>query len=227
MPENRTATEKDDLALTEAALFLSPQPMTRRGLAKILGDVQVEYVDRLLAVLGREYGGEGHGLELHTEEGRVGFRVKTAFIDRVSHLAPQQDIPRPVLRSLAVIAYNHPMMQSDLVKVRGNKAYGHVQELLSRDLIRAEESGRTLLLHVTREFLRHFGLSTVEEFRFHVAGLPELEIAPEAEPDNESESDAQPARQPESAPAAKTELDEEAQPETESESEEPPSEGGG
>jgi len=188
MPDRRTTTETEDRALLEAALFLSPQPMTRRGLAKILGDVQLAYVDRLLAELQRDYGRDDHGLELHLEEGRAGFRVKTAHIDRVSHLAPQQDIPRPILRTLAVIAYNHPMHQSDLVKLRGNKAYGHVQELVDRNLIQAEESGRTLLLHVTKEFLRHFGLTTVEEFRFHVAGLPELET--ESEPDQEHGSGA-------------------------------------
>jgi segregation and condensation protein B len=188
MSDHGPTSETEDRALIEAALFLSPQPMTRRSLARILGDVQREYIDRLLSALKREYEREEHGLELHVEEGRFGFRVKTAHIERVQHLAPQQDIPRPVLRTLAVIAYNNPMHQSDLVKVRGNKAYGHVQELLSRGLIRAEESGRTLLLHVTREFLRHFGLSTVEEFRFHVAGLPELEVEPETDEASEDKS---------------------------------------
>ena len=223
MPENRTTSETEDRALIEAALFLTPQPLTRRGLAKILGDVQLEYVDRLLAELAREYASETHGLELHTEEGRAGFRVKKAFIDRVSHLAPQQDIPRPVLRSLAVIAYNHPMTQSDLVKVRGNKAYGHVQELLARDLIRAEESGRTLLLHVTKEFLRHFGLSTVEEFRFHVAGLPEAEIEDSAETERKSDSEPVPETGQAEVPGAESALD----PESESDAEPEPPEGGG
>jgi len=223
MPENRTTSETEDRALIEAALFLTPQPLTRRGLAKILGDVQLEYVDRLLAELAREYAGETHGLELHTEEGRAGFRVKKAFIDRVSHLAPQQDIPRPVLRSLAVIAYNHPMTQSDLVKARGNKAYGHVQELLDRDLIRAEESGRTLLLHVTKEFLRHFGLSTVEEFRFHVAGLPEAEIEDAAATERESDPEPGPETGQAADPGAESALD----PESESDAEPEPPEGGG
>ncbi len=221
MPENRTTTETEDRALIEAALFLSPQPLTRRGLAKILGEVQVAYIDRLLAELKREYDDPIHGLELHVDEGRAGFRVKTTFIDRVSHLAPQQDIPRPILRSLAVIAYNHPMTQSDLVKARGNKAYAHVQELLARNLIRSEESGRTLLLHVTKEFLRHFGLNTVEEFRFHVAGLPEPkgELEPEREPESESEPDRE--------QASESEPESELEPETEPEAEAPPSEGGG
>lgn len=221
MPENRTTTETEDRALIEAALFLSPQPLTRRALAKILGEVQVAYIDRLLAELNREYDDPIHGLELHVEEGRAGFRVKRSFIDRVSHLAPQQDIPRPILRSLAVIAYNHPMTQSDLVKVRGNKAYAHVQELLARNLIRAEESGRTLLMHVTKEFLRHFGLNTVEEFRFHVAGLPESEGELEPELERESESESRPNLEE----TSNSEL--ESEPETEPEAEAPPSEGGG
>lgn len=223
MPEHRTTTETEDRGLIEAALFLSPQPLTRRGLAKILGEVQVAYIDRLLAELKREYDDPIHGLELHMEEGRAGFRVKTSFIDRVSHLAPQQDIPRPILRSLAVIAYNHPMTQSDLVKVRGNKAYAHVQELLARNLIRAEESGRTLLMHVTKEFLRHFGLNSVEEFRFHVAGLPESEGELEPELERESEPESEPGREQ----ASDSELESEPTPETEPEAEAPPSEGGG
>ncbi len=202
MPENRSSTELEDRALIEAALFLSSQPLSRRRLAGLLGEAQVAYVDRLLAELQREYAEPARGLALHVSEGRAAFRVKPAYLERVSHLAPQQDIPRPILRSLAVIAYNHPMLQSDLVKVRGNKAYAHVQELIDRNLIRAEESGRTLLLHVTKQFLRHFGLDTVEEFRFHVAGASGAEATEpaggssqaEASGETEPRTDADPTR---------------------------------
>lgn len=171
----------NDLALVEAALFLSSQPMTRRALAKLLGDVRLAYVDRLLEDLAATYEDNARGIQVHVEDGRALLRVKSEYVDRVAHIAPQQDVPRPVLRTLAVIAYNHPMTQADLVRVRGNKAYGHVQELIERGLIQPEPEGRTLLLKITPEFLRHFGLKTIEEFRFH-AGSPELEIVPEASP---------------------------------------------
>jgi len=177
MSRDETGSESRDLALIEAALFLSPQPMTRRGLASILGGVQLSYVDQLLDELAEALEQSARAIELHVEDGRAMLRVRKEFVEAVAHLAPQQDIPRPVLRTLAVIAYNHPITQANLVRVRGNKAYGHVQELLERRLIRAEEQGRTYLLHTTKEFLRHFGLKTIEEFRFHVAGsLEELDI---------------------------------------------------
>ncbi len=189
-----TADRGNDLALVEAALFLSPQPLTRRGLAKILGDVRLAYVDQLLEDLAAAFSDSARGIELLVDEGRAILRVKRDYVDRVAHLAPQQDIPRPILRTLAVIAYNHPMTQANLVRVRGNKAYGHVHELLDRGLIRAEAQGRTLLLHVTAEFLRHFGLSSVEEFRFHAP--PQAEIASIDEEDRED-----PASPEESAPS--------------------------
>ena len=168
---------RNDLALAEAALFLAPQPLTRRSLAKILGGVALAYVDQLLEDLKAQFDDSSRGIELHIEDGRAMFRVKPALVNQVAHLAPQQDVPRPVLRTLAVIAYNHPMTQADLIKVRGNKGYGHVQELIERHLITAEGHGRTLLLSVTKDFLRHFGLSSVEEFRFHFAASPEEDPA--------------------------------------------------
>ena len=169
-----------DQGLVEAALFLSPEPLTRRKLAKILGGTSLAYVDRILDELHAEFASPIHGIEVIIKDGRAFLQVKRDYVDRVAHLAPQQDIPRPVLRTLAMIAYNNPMTQADLVKVRGNKAYGHVTELIDRGLIQAEPQGRTLLLSVTNEFLHYFGLSTVEEFRFQVGAIKnELDLAAE------------------------------------------------
>ncbi|HHR86192.1 MAG TPA: SMC-Scp complex subunit ScpB [Candidatus Acetothermia bacterium] len=173
MYDRQESDLEHDQALVEAALFLSPEPLTRHKLARIIGGASLAYVERILAQIEDEFRLDAHGIELHVEDGKSMFQVKRAYIDAVAHLAPHQDISRPVLRSLAMIAYNHPLTQADLVKARGNKAYKHVQELLERGLIRTEEQGRTLLLYVTDEFLRYFGLSSVEEFRFHVGDLPE------------------------------------------------------
>ena len=178
--ENRGLEE--DRATLEAALFLATKPLSRRELARILGEgVSVSYVDRLLDDLESTLNPEDRGIELHREEGKAALKVKRRYVDSVAHLAPHQDIPRPVLRTLAVIAYNHPMRQADLVKTRGNKAYKHVQELIERGFVTAKEEGRTLLLEVTNEFLRYFELSNVKEFRFHVGATDEEERSTEEE----------------------------------------------
>jgi len=189
MPGTGDGNKERDRGLLEAALFLTGKPLSRRKLAKILDEASLAYVDLLLDELREELSQTHRGIELRVEEGKILLQVKHSYVDAVAHLAPQQDIPRPILRSLAMIAYNNPMTQADLVKARGNKAYGHVQELIERRLIRAEEQGRTLLLHVTGEFLRHFGLSNVEEFRFHLQ-------EPAAEEENPDEEKATPSEDP-------------------------------
>ncbi len=188
MLERRESNLENDRALVEAALFLSSQPLTRHKLARIIGGASITYVERILSQIEEEYRQQAHGIELHLEEGKAMFQVKKPYINSVASLAPHQDISRPVLRSLAMIAYNHPLTQAELVKARGNKAYKHVEELIERRLIRAEKEGRTLLLQVTDQFLHYFGLSSVEEFRFHVGDLPEEpESKRETEPDDEIE----------------------------------------
>lgn len=183
MTHGEDVSRGNDLALVEAALFLASRPLTRRALAKILGDVPLAYVDQLLGDLQGTYADAATGIELVVDEGRGLLRVKAAYVDRVAHLAPQQDIPQPILRTLAVIAYNHPATQADVVRTRGNKAYEHIQELIERGLVRGEDHGRTVLLHVTDEFLRHFGLSTIDEFRFHVAAPAAEQGDASGEPD--------------------------------------------
>jgi segregation and condensation protein B len=191
--EREAASRGNDLALVEAALFLASRPLSRRALGRILGDVPQNYVDQLLSDLQSAYAGAAKGIELVIEAGHALLRVKAEYVERVAHLAPQQDIPQPVLRTLAVIAYNHPATQADVVRTRGNKAYEHIDELVERGLVRTEKHGRTLLLHVTDEFLRHFGLSTIDEFRFHVAaptdGASEAEPVPQPEPETQEVDD--------------------------------------
>lgn len=155
-----------DKAVLEAALFLSPEPLSLRALAKLL-DASQPYVRALLEEMQNDLLAVERGLEIQIDQTRASFQVKRSHVDRVAHLAPQQDIQRSVLRTLAVVAYNQPVTQADVVKVRGNKAYAHIQELLERGLIRSEQQGRTQLLEVTDEFLRYFGLGSREEFRFH------------------------------------------------------------
>ena len=206
MHDRQESDLEHDRALIEAALFLSPQSLTRHKLARIIGGASLSYVERLLDLIADDYRQETHGIELHVEDGKSMFQVKRSYIDAVAHLAPHQDISRPVLRSLAMIAYNHPLTQADLVKARGNKAYKHVQELLERGLIRAEEQGRTLLLYVTDEFLRYFGLSNVEEFRFHVGDLPEEESEEE---EKEEEQIVQDQGEPENTQGSEEEASQE------------------
>lgn len=159
---------KDKIALLEAALFLSPEPLSIDQISKVLGIGSKGFVRDLIEKYREILNSEERGLELFETNGKFELKVKRELIDKVAHLAPHQDISEGVLRTLALIAYESPIEQSKVVEIRGNRAYDHIKELKARGFIESIKKGKTHLLQVTKQFLDYFGLETPEEFRMHV-----------------------------------------------------------
>ena len=69
------------------------------------------------------------------------------------------------IRTVAVIAYRGPILQSEVVRLRGQRAYSHIRELIERGFVRAEEEGPTQRLSVTKALLSYFGVETEDQLR--------------------------------------------------------------
>jgi segregation and condensation protein B len=152
-------------ARLEAALYLAEDPISRKEIADIMNLGSIGYVDMLIQEFEEMLEEEHRGLELiHTEEGYE-MKVKKNHIDDVSHLAPHQDLNSGELRTLSLIAYNAPVEQTNIIEIRGNRAYQHVKELVSRGFVDKEKDGRTAILDVTDFFLDYFDIDSVEKFK--------------------------------------------------------------
>lgn len=145
-----------EAAVVEAALFAAGRPLTAAEIAE-LTDLPIRVARRFADSLVLEYAERAGGIEIRESEGRYVMQVRSSVADRVSKVGPQELDP-PLLRTLAVIARHQPIPQSELARVRGNKSYGHVRELLERGLIRAEKEGRTKIITTTKGFAEYFGL---------------------------------------------------------------------
>ncbi|MCS7106466.1 MAG: SMC-Scp complex subunit ScpB, partial [Candidatus Aenigmarchaeota archaeon] len=66
------------------------------------------------------------------------------------------------MRTLAIVAVKQPIKRSLIVKYQGNKAYGYVESLEKKGLIKTEKAGRTRIITTTPEFEKYFGKSTEE-----------------------------------------------------------------
>lgn len=149
----------------EAALFLAEEPVDSNEIADILDLGSMGYVDMLIEEYKDELEEEHRGLELvETPEGYE-LKVKKHHLEHVSHLAPHQDLNEGQLRTLSLIAYNAPVEQTDIVEIRGNRAYQHVKELVKRGFLSKEKDGRTAILDVTDHFLDYFDLDSIDEFK--------------------------------------------------------------
>ena len=100
------------------------------------------------------------------------------------------------LETLTIVAYYQPTTKAYIEQIRGVDSAYSVSALLTKKLIcedgRLNVPGRPILYRTTPDFLRTFGLASLEE-------LPELELAELGTPDQLTLEEAAPARQ-ETAP---------------------------
>ena len=156
---------EDKKSRLEAALFLADEPIDNEQIADILDLGSIGYVEMLVEEFQEDLEEDHRGLELvKTPEGYE-LKVKKDHLEHVSHLAPHQDLNEGQLRTLSLIAYNSPVEQTDIVDIRGNRAYQHVKELVSRGFVSKEKDGRTAILDVTDHFLDYFDLDNINEFK--------------------------------------------------------------
>ncbi len=60
--------------------------------------------------------------------------------------------------TLAVIAYKQPIKQSVVIKIRGNKAYDHINKFIELGLVQAKKMGHTCDLNLSEEFYEYFSV---------------------------------------------------------------------
>ena len=143
------------LALLEAVLFTTSEPLTKEELQKSL-KIRAEEIEKLLILLRNKYSSDESGIKL-SDAGGYRLIVKPDYVERVSHLTPHADLSRGLLRVLSIIAYHEPISQADIVKVIGNRTYEYIKELESRGLVKSEKKSRTKLLRTTPHFEEYFG----------------------------------------------------------------------
>ena len=167
VPLAATLREPDDdsLRLAEALVFASAEPVTPRGLARVLED-DID-VDAVLAALRARYA--GRGVELVDAGNGVMFRSALDLAPRLRKVIEQpRRLPRVAMETLAVVAYHQPMTRPEIEHIRGTAlSQQTLDSLLELNLIapkgRRETPGRPTLWGTTPEFLAHFGLSDLRQ----------------------------------------------------------------
>jgi len=149
-------------ALIEAALFVSENPLNLRTLSRISGITSTRELKKILNRIKKEFDTPSRGIELALTAEGYQLQVKDQFLESVSNLTTYSDLSRGSLRTLSLVALRQPMLQSQIVKIQGNKAYNYIKSLEKKGLIKAEKAGRTKMINTTKEFERYFGRSLEE-----------------------------------------------------------------
>ncbi|HUY19084.1 MAG TPA: SMC-Scp complex subunit ScpB [Candidatus Binataceae bacterium] len=161
-------------AILESLLFAAGEPLPIARLQVVLESVPREAIRKALADLALTYADGSRGIVL--EEVAGGYQLRTArehayYVRKLLAAKPPR-LSRPLLETVAIIAYRQPVTRPEIEQLRGVDSGGVLETLLERGLIRIagrkEAPGRPIVYATTPEFLEVFSLKDL-------ASLPDLE----------------------------------------------------
>jgi segregation and condensation protein B len=144
----------------EAALFSSADNITVQGIVERTGlaesdvryaikDLRKEYEERDSAIMIAKIGNDYRMM------------LRTEYSDYTGKFA-KAEMTGGMMRTLSTIAYNQPVLQSELFKTRGARTYDDVKALMDMDLISGKKAGQTIELTTTKKFSEYFGIGSTK-----------------------------------------------------------------
>ena len=143
----------------EAVLFAVGKEITTERVASLCG-LSVEESETIICSLQQEYELLDRSLKLVKRELSWKLTVRDEYVPLVSSIVTSLELERPLMETLAIIAWKYPIVQSDVIKLRSPAAYDHMRELELKGLIAKEKFGRTFRVKLTPKFFEYFDLPT-------------------------------------------------------------------
>lgn len=185
--------ELTPVAMLEALIFASPQPVAPQALADVVG-LPLEQVEAEIKALATHLADRGLRLQRHRGRLQIVSAPEAApYIEDLLGLDVNLSLSQAALETLAIIAYAQPVTRPQIESIRGVGSDSVIRTLLLAGLVekrgRADSLGRPILYGTTFEFLQQFGLRSSGD-------LPPLkEKVKEKVKENHEEQAGRPAEQ--------------------------------
>ncbi len=149
---------KKEIEIIEALLFSSASGLTLEEI-KERTSITKSKINKCLSYLKEKHKG---GIIVTNINNKWHMRINNAYASTVKDLA-KREFSKALLGTLAVIAYKNPITQSEVIKIRGNKAYEHINQLLQLGFILSKPYGRTKQLRLGNKFYEYFQINKGDE----------------------------------------------------------------
>lgn len=164
------------VAAIESILFAMGEAVPIGSIAGALG-ITEEEARRGTDTLAERCARKESGLVLNWYEDAVQLSTKPELYEYLIRIASEPKKPRltpTLLETLSIIAFRQPVTRMEVENIRGVNSDFAINRLVSFDLVqevgRKEVPGRPLLFGTTEQFLRSFGIRSVDE-------LPEPDVS--------------------------------------------------
>lgn len=156
----------------EAVLFSVGDAVPAKKLAEAL-ELNVKTLKQIIGQMKSKYEAQDRGIQLVELEGAYQLCSKSDHYDLIKKIAvkvKEVNLTDVLIETLAIIAYKQPITKAHIEDIRGvnsNHAVNKLVELgLVDDVGRLQAPGRPVLFGTSKNFLRAFGLKSVDDMPF-------------------------------------------------------------
>ena len=166
---HRPDTVEHTKAAIEAVLFAMGDSLELSKIAKAIGH-DTETTRKVLQNMMDDYQKEDRGIRIIELENAYQLCTKQEYYEYLVNIAlqPKKAVLSDVMmETLSIIAYKQPVTKQEIEAIRGVKCDFAVNKLveykLVKELGRLDTIGKPIVFGTTEEFLRCFGVSSIEE----------------------------------------------------------------
>lgn len=160
---------KEQEAALEAVLFAVGESVEEKRLSEIIGESQKKTREILEGMKAR-WNEEGRGVTLLCLDQSWQMCTRPEmyeYLIRIAKTPRKYLLSDTLLETLSIIAYKQPVTKLDVERIRGVNCDHAINRLVEFDLVmelgRLDAPGRPLLFGTTEQFLRTFGVSSLED----------------------------------------------------------------
>lgn len=161
--------EKNYKAIIEAILFTMGESVELEKIADAI-ELDKKSTKKIIEEMQSEWEESGRGVSIMELDGAYQMCTKTEMYEYLIRIAKQPKhrvLTDVLLETLSIIAYKQPVTKAEIEKIRGVSSDHAVNKLVEYHLVcelgRLDAPGRPLLFGTTEEFLRSFGVHSVDE----------------------------------------------------------------
>ena len=148
----------------EAILFASGKGVSEEDLAKLCQSTP-KTIRKYAKQLQEEYSVKDSSLVISQQENKWKLTVRGKYLQDIEKITSETELSNSVLKTLAIVAFKSPVLQSTIIDMRGQGAYEHVKILAKQKFLTKDEQGRTYILKITDKFYNYFDIEGDDEIR--------------------------------------------------------------
>ena len=156
-------------AAIEAILFSVGDAISEKELAKVL-EIDEKTLGKIMTDMIDKYEDDARGIKIVKLEDSYQFSTRPDYFEvltKIVNMPRKHNLTDSLMETLSIVAYKQPVTRQEIESIRGVSCVHAINKLVEYNLItevgRLDAIGRPILFGTTEDFLRCFGVTSMED----------------------------------------------------------------